>query len=148
MWCEVEVVVVVIVVCWLCIDVLVNNVGLIGCVGVDIEVVEVEFVWDVVFDVNLKSLFLMMMVVLLYLVEYVVCIVNIGLIVVCVGSLLLGGFVYVVVKVGVEGFIVVLVCEFGLCGVMVNMVVFGYIVDMCFFGDGGVVLVIVVMICE
>lgn len=45
----------------------------------------------------------------------------------------MGGVLYVMVKVVLEGFMWVLVCEFGLWEIMVNVVVLGFIVGMLFY---------------
>lgn len=54
------------------------------------------------------------------------CILNVFLVVGLQGNF--GQSNYVVIKVGVIGLIKVWVCEFGCCGVMVNVVVLGFIV--------------------
>lgn len=106
-------------------DILVNNVGFICCEDV-IEFLEID--WDDVMDVNVKVLFFMCQV----FVKLFIVVGKIGKIVNIVFLLLFQGgicvFSYIVLKYVVVGLIKLMVNEWVVKGINVNVIVLGYIV--------------------
>lgn len=86
--------------------------------------------WGQVIDINLIFVFRMSKVCLWGMIKVKWgCIINVSLVVGLMGNV--GQVNYSVVKVGLEGFICLLVREIGLCNIIVNVVVLGFIdIDM------------------
>lgn len=103
------------------IDVLFVNVGIV-CNGLLVDFDEVVF--DEVVWVNFKGVWFVFKYVVLLLWVGVVVVVNI-LVVICLG--ILGGGVYVVFKVVLCLFVCMVVVEWLVCGVWVNVISFGFI---------------------
>lgn len=92
--------------------------------------------WNDIIEINFLFVFCLLKVVMCVMMKKCYgCIIIIGFVVGIMGN---GGQVnYVVVKVGLIGFSKLLVCEVALCGIIVNVVVLGFIeMDMiCVLSD-------------
>lgn len=92
--------------------------------------------WNDIIEINFLFVFCLLKVVMCVMMKKCYgCIIIIGFVVGIMGN---GGYVnYVVVKVGLIGFSKLLVCEVVLCGIIVNVVVLGFIeMDMiCVLSD-------------
>lgn len=108
---------------WGVVDIFVNNVGIM----VDGFFLCMKFEqWQLVFDINFIGIFVLIKEIVKGMICCCYgCIVQIFLVVGFMGNF--GQMNYVVLKVGFIGFLKLLVCEIGGCGVMVNVVVLGYI---------------------
>lgn len=107
--------------------ILVNNVGII-CDNLLLCMKDED--WQVIFDINFISVFCIFKVVICGMMKVCKgCIINIVLVIGVIGNV--GQVNYVVVKVGIIVFFKLLVKEIGLCGIIVNVVVLGFIdIDM------------------